>query len=79
MGIKALSPEEASKLLELAGNAYRPKEIITLRNEIEAETSRAELAALDTGVINPAHIQNITKMKFRLNDLYIDWTQGKLS
>ena len=79
MSLRLLNSEEMSKLLELANKSHRPEVIIELSKEIAVEMRAAEKYALDTGVIAPARVQKIVDMKLHLDDLYIDWTRGKIA
>lgn len=73
-----LSREAALHALELAKSSYRPKEIVELKEEIDAETRVAELNASVTGNIDLARVLKIVKMKLRLDALYADWAEGKI-
>jgi hypothetical protein len=76
---KFLSPKEALRAIELARSPYRPKEILELKEQIDAEVRAGELRASVTGVIGEELVQKIVEMKLRLDGLYADWVQGKLS
>ena len=79
IGIKFLNPGATVRILELAKGFYRPKEIIDLKERIEAETRAAELNVSVTKVIDCRRVEKIVKMKLELDALYVDWAQGKLS
>ena len=79
MGLRILNPELSLKIFELAQKPYRPKEIIDLKEEIEAKTRLAELRASFSGVIDTVLVKEIVDMKLRLDGLYLDWAEGKIS
>lgn len=74
-----LSGEEMLKAAELAKSPYRPKEILNLKEEIEAKTRLAEFRATITGAIDQNLIDEIVAMKICLDGLYCDWVQGRIS
>lgn len=79
MGVKFLSPEAALRVIELAGNSYRPKEIIALKDQIDGETRAAEVNASITGCVDMNRINKIVAMKLELDALYGEWAEGKIS
>lgn len=77
MSMRLASPETAIRLLHLAGQSYRPPEILRLKEDIEAKTRVAELRA-SVGIINPMDVAEIVQMKLELDGLYILWAEGQL-
>lgn len=77
--MRVLSSEVAFHALKLAKSSYRPKEIVDLKEAIEGETRAAELNASITDVIDEVRIQKIVEMKLRLDGLYIDYAEGRIS
>jgi len=76
MGTKFLSPEVALAMLQT--DKPLPKEIIDLKNAIEAETKVAELRASVNNEIDYAQVEKIVQMKLRLDGLYGQWAEGCL-
>ena len=73
-----LSPEAASRLMELAKSPYRPPEILRLKEEIDASMRAAELRASITGSIDFEKVTRIVNMKLELDRLYGLWAEEKL-
>lgn len=78
MSTRFLSPKAAFQLIELAEKSYRPPEILALKEEIEAKTRVAELKVVSTGRVDETEINEIVRLKLKLDDLYGDWAKGKL-
>ncbi len=76
---KFLSPETALKLMEQAGNAYRPRQIIELKEEIASETRAAELRSSITGTIDMERVKKIVSLKLQLDGLYCSWAKDEIS
>jgi hypothetical protein len=74
-----LEPEDVERFMELASKPYRPTEIVKLKEEIEGEIRAAELNASVTGRIDYDRVQKIVNMKLRLDVLYTDWAEGRIS
>lgn len=77
--LRVLTPEETSRMFELAEKPYRPKEITDLKEQIEAKTRLAEFRFSVNGLIDHELIQEIVKMKLELDALYGDWIDGKIA
>ncbi len=73
-----MSPEAALNLLNLAGDSYRPQEILDLNEAIEAEKRAALFAASAKGVFDPDRINKIVRMMREKDGLYGDWGEGIL-
>lgn len=80
MSDRFLSPQAAMQLMNLAESKTQPpKVILDLKAEIEGKTRVAELRATVTGEVDENLVQEIVGMKLRLDGLYGDWAEGKLS
>lgn len=79
MNAHVMSPDEFFRLVGLQLGKYRPKEIVDLKVEIEGETRALEVNAQVTGVVDEERVRKIVQMKLRLDGLYMDWVEGKIS
>ncbi|HWB33942.1 MAG TPA: hypothetical protein VG753_01305 [Candidatus Paceibacterota bacterium] len=75
-----MSPEDALKLIELAGDYHRgkrklPPEIIEKKKQIEAAIRNAELFMVHLRVVDQGMVNDIVQMKLDLDALYSNWAQ----
>lgn len=73
MALRVLSKEESLLAFELAKNETRPREIIELKEKIEAKIRVAELREALTGVIDEDLVHEIVQLKLYLDSLYGQW------
>lgn len=78
-GFRVLDPALTARIMELAKDPYRPKEILDLRERIEQETRAAEFRFANTGRIDEQQVQEIVGMKLTLDALYGSWAEGMLA
>lgn len=78
MSFRVLSPEATMRALKLGSKAYRPPEIIALKEKIDAETRAAELATSITGIVDESKIHEIVRLKLELDNLYARWVEEKV-
>jgi len=76
---RAMTWEEAQRMMRLAEIEYRPKEIVELKARIEGETRAAELRASVTREIDEEKVREIVRMQFELDGLYSRWVAGEIS
>lgn len=74
-----MSPDIFFRMIGLQLRKFRPQAIVDLRKEIEAEISALALDALITGFVDPEWVEAIARMKARLDGLYLDWAEGRIS
>ncbi len=79
MNARVMSSDEFFRLVGLQLGKYRPKEIVDLNAEIEGETRALEVNAQITGVVGREWAGSIAQMKLRLDGLYMDWAEGRIS
>lgn len=75
--MKILSPEAVKRALELASKPYKPSQIVKLKEDIEAKTRVLELRA-STGPVDESEIDEIVRMKLKLDSLYAQWAEGEI-
>ena len=76
--MKFLEPELAIKFIEMCSRPYRPPQIIALREKIAGANRSAELHFSATGQVDENKVRQILRMKLKLDDLSMDWAQGKI-
>ena len=67
-----------NRMRELSQNAYRPKAILDLAEDIEGEKRVAALRTSITGRIDHEHLEQIVKMMRKLDKLFSDWAFSDL-
>lgn len=75
---KFLSPEEVEKMMKLAEGSYRPKVILDLIEEIEAEKRALSVNYASTGMLDQERANNIVQMMLKKDALYGAWTRGEI-
>ncbi len=75
---RTLSPEAVNNLLELAGYAYRPREIRELQKEIAGDTRAAAFRLENGGEMDPSNLNDIVEKKLDLDALCGQWAEGKI-
>jgi hypothetical protein len=79
MNARVMSPDEFLRLVGLQLGNYRPKEIVDLRAQIDIEISALALDAVMNGFVDREWAEAIVRMKLRLDGLYLDWAEGRIS
>ncbi len=75
---KFLNPDAVKRLMALAGQSYRPKQILELKALIDAETKAMELHYSISEEIDKNQVDKIVEMKLQLDCLYGAWAEGKI-
>jgi uncharacterized Fe-S cluster-containing radical SAM superfamily protein len=73
--MRFLSPEAALKLMDLAGQPYRPPEIVALIDEINGKTRVLELRASVGEPISEDDIREVVEIKLKLDRMYGFWAE----
>jgi len=77
--MRTLSQEAAGRMMDFEKSSYRPQEIIDLEEQIKMKVREARKDAMRNRVINKKYIKEITNMNSHLDNLYMDWAEGKIS
>lgn len=73
-----MEPEDALRLLNMAGQDYRPRQIRELKRRIRTAKVEAEQKYTATGEIDMNQVHDIVAMMRELDNLYALWAEGKL-
>lgn len=77
--MRTLSQKATKRIMDFEGKDYRPKEIVDLEKKIVIRTKKAQIDAIKKQRIDKDKVKEIIKMNLRLNNLYMDWAEEKLS
>lgn len=74
--MRIFTPKETMKAMAMAGNPYRPPEVMRLNDEIENLTKLAEfrlsvIGFMDEGIMEIC--QKVVSMKLEKDRLYAEW------
>ena len=78
--IRTLTLDAAQRLLDYRRRSVPVPPVITeLKQKIKDETRLAEQHAERTGQIDLDHIDGIVDMRMKLDGLFADWAEGKIT
>ncbi len=78
MTIRTLSPALVQRAAALAKNGLPPQSIRELIVEIQGDVRVGELREIVTGLVDRDLAVQIARKKLRLNDMYLNWVEGKI-